>query len=146
MECSNYGNFDLNQLVSLRLQPQSQIQLSSLPLGHRHIACCRRTEYNVLNLGDDSEGVVKSVTQTSRIAFPFPNFPCSYICQNEFLEPHYQRDDVVPAVQPPGMTLTMKEYQLKTVGWYSLSKTSTRRISRLVTWQGISHHAARLSL
>ena len=35
---------------------QPQLQLSSLPLGHRQIACCRRAEYNVLNLGDDLEG------------------------------------------------------------------------------------------
>ena len=61
--------------------------------------------------------------------------------QNEFLEPHSPRDDVVPAVQPPGMTLTLKQYQLKTVGWMVQLEgdvDTAYLASRLVTWQGVS--------
>lgn len=59
----------------------------------------------------------------------------------DFDKPHTPDDDVVPAVQPPGIALTLKQYQLKTVAWMTDLEEHVGTewlVSRLLKWEGVN--------
>lgn len=67
--------------------------------------------------------------------------------QRDFDKPHLPSDDVVPAVQPPGIALTLKRYQLKTIAWMRQVEEHVDAVwlvSRLIKWEGVSHYFSKL--